>query len=232
MQLFSRPSLGAETAPPWLRNAPRLHTHKPLALRCALALAVAAASRLQCCAAAVAHYRRDKRKKVKGKKPGAGADKTDKKTEKNEEKKTRRLERAAQVRGWAGPARVRWLPPAGQQQAPPSPSPPPSMPSTPLPCVPQGGEDDIDTLLAAFKLKDEKQHKVEVHEDCASPSPRVYASFTPIPSQARRHWGAAVVLGCDGAALHAMPPWPAHPSGIHPSRPSCILPAPCRRRTK
>lgn len=41
--------------------------------------------------------RSDKRKKVKGKKPGVGADKTERKTEKNEEKRSRRLERAAQV---------------------------------------------------------------------------------------------------------------------------------------
>ncbi|KAI7844606.1 hypothetical protein COHA_001846 [Chlorella ohadii] len=85
---------------------------------------------------------RDKRKKVKGKKPGAGADKTERKTERNEEKRGRRMERAA-----------------------------------------QGGEDDIDALLAAFKLKDERHSRVEVQEGCAAPSPRVYASFTPIPSQ-------------------------------------------------
>ena len=54
-------------------------------------------------------------------------------------------------------------------------------------CVPthlQGGEDDIDSLLAKFKLQDERQGSVEVQEDCPPPSPRVYASFTPIPSQA------------------------------------------------
>ena len=41
--------------------------------------------------------RRDKRKKKTGKKPGAGADKTERKTELNEDKKSRRMERAAQV---------------------------------------------------------------------------------------------------------------------------------------
>ena len=38
---------------------------------------------------------------MKGKKPGAGADKTERKTEKNEEKRGRRMERAAQV-CWVG----------------------------------------------------------------------------------------------------------------------------------
>ncbi|KAL4853408.1 Kelch domain-containing protein 4 [Chlorella vulgaris] len=63
---------------------------------------------------------RDKRKKVTGKKPGAGAGKTERKTELNESKKGRRQERAA-----------------------------------------QGGEDDIDALLARFRLQDEKHTSVE-----------------------------------------------------------------------
>jgi hypothetical protein len=46
-----------------------------------------------------------------------------------------------------------------------------------------GGEDDIDALLARFRLQDELHTRVEVQEDCAAPSPRVYATFTPIPSQ-------------------------------------------------
>ena len=49
----------------------------------------------------------------------------------------------------------------------------------------QGGEDDIDAVLAKFKLDDERHTRVEVKENCPAPSPRVYASFTPIPSQAR-----------------------------------------------
>ncbi len=48
-----------------------------------------------------------------------------------------------------------------------------------------GGEDDIDALLAQFKLEDQAHTRVEVQEECAPPSPRVYASFTPLPSQAR-----------------------------------------------
>ncbi len=45
----------------------------------------------------------------------------------------------------------------------------------------QGGEDDIDALLAQFKLKDAQAEEVGVLEGRA-PSPRVYASFIPLPS--------------------------------------------------
>lgn len=64
----------------------------------------------------------------------------------------------------------------------------------------QGGEDDIDALLAAFKLKDERHSRVEVQEGCAAPSPRVYASFTPIPSQVGGPgWGGAWGMGWQAA---------------------------------
>lgn len=62
----------------------------------------------------------------------------------------------------------------------------------------QGGEDDIDALLAAFKLKDERHSRVEVQEGCPAPSPRVYASFTPIPSQ------VGATPGSDGCAQCAL----------------------------
>lgn len=52
----------------------------------------------------------------------------------------------------------------------------------------QGGEDDIDALLAAFKLKDAESEAVRVLEGRA-PTPRVYASFVPIPSQASPRGG-------------------------------------------
>ena len=44
----------------------------------------------------------------------------------------------------------------------------------------QGGEDDLDALLAKFKLQDEQQklHTVELERP---PSPRLFATFTPIP---------------------------------------------------
>ena len=85
---------------------------------------------------------RDKRKKAKGSKPGVGAEKTAKKTEKNADKETRRLERKA-----------------------------------------AGGEDDIDALLAQFKLEDEAKVTVCVEDNCTPPTPRVYASFLPLVSK-------------------------------------------------
>lgn len=56
---------------------------------------------------------------------------------------------------------------------------------TPIPythVTPQGGEDDIDALLAQFKLMDAENNAVKVLEDVRV-SPRVYGSFTLIPSQ-------------------------------------------------
>ena len=43
---------------------------------------------------------RDKRKKTKGSKPGHGAEKTARKTEKNESKAVRRAEKKTEVVGW------------------------------------------------------------------------------------------------------------------------------------
>ena len=91
----------------------------------------------------------------------------------------------------------------------------------------QGGEDDIDALLAKFKLQDERHARVEVVEDCPPPSPRVYASFTPIPSQAR---SAAAVLGVGVLQHRARLPAlhtastirpPMHSSEHFHSRPPC-----------
>lgn len=45
----------------------------------------------------------------------------------------------------------------------------------------QGGEDDIDSLLAQFALKDKERSSVRV-KACGPPSPRVFASLVPIPS--------------------------------------------------
>lgn len=82
---------------------------------------------------------RDKRKKQKGHKPGVGAEKTARKTEKNALKDQRRLEKKA-----------------------------------------HGGEDDIDALLAQFKIEDESASSVTIEENCNPPSPRVYSSFHPL----------------------------------------------------
>ena len=85
---------------------------------------------------------RDKRKKAKGSAgAGHGQEKTAKKTDSNAEKAARRLQRKAEVH-------------------PASPEHRPSVCSCPailLTCrrVPQGGEADIDALLAKFKLEDD-----------------------------------------------------------------------------
>lgn len=63
----------------------------------------------------------------------------------------------------------------------------------------QGGEDDIDALLAKFKLQDERHSAVSIKENCAAPSPRVYASLTPIPSQASQKGGFPC---CHSCSLH------------------------------
>eukprot|EP00890_Picochlorum_soloecismus_P001177 jgi/Picsp_1/205/NSC_00204-R1_protein len=81
---------------------------------------------------------RDKRKKNKGSKPGIGAIKTAKKTEKNLAKGERREVRKA-----------------------------------------QDEDNDIDSLLAKFKLQDEESNRVIIEEKCDAPSPRVYASCLP-----------------------------------------------------
>ena len=47
----------------------------------------------------------------------------------------------------------------------------------------QGGEDDLDALLAKFALEDKMQSSVEVVDDSAPPSARVYSSFTPVSPQ-------------------------------------------------
>ena len=41
-------------------------------------------------------------------------------------------------------------------------------------------ENDIDALLARFKLEDEANNSVKVVEKCQPPSARVYASVTPL----------------------------------------------------
>ncbi|KFM23343.1 Kelch domain-containing protein 4 [Auxenochlorella protothecoides] len=89
---------------------------------------------------------RDKRKKAKGGgKPGAGAEKTARKSEQNEGKAVRRLERKT-----------------------------------------QGGEDDIDALLAKFKLEDAAATAIRV-EPGVRPSPRVYSTFNLLPSQQKEN---------------------------------------------
>eukprot|EP00192_Tetraselmis_astigmatica_P005231 CAMPEP_0117671142 /NCGR_PEP_ID=MMETSP0804-20121206/13165_1 /TAXON_ID=1074897 /ORGANISM="Tetraselmis astigmatica, Strain CCMP880" /LENGTH=530 /DNA_ID=CAMNT_0005479561 /DNA_START=26 /DNA_END=1618 /DNA_ORIENTATION=+ len=84
---------------------------------------------------------RDKRKKAKGHVPGKGAEKTERKTEKNEKKAQRRVENTAK------------------------------------------DEDDIDSLLAQFKMADQQKTKVAVKGDVPPPSARVNASLTAYCTQ-------------------------------------------------
>lgn len=46
----------------------------------------------------------------------------------------------------------------------------------------QGGEDDLDALLKQFELKDKKSKEIVVLSNAEPPLPRLFASFTPVPS--------------------------------------------------
>lgn len=46
----------------------------------------------------------------------------------------------------------------------------------------QGGDDDVDALLAQFALEEKAKSTVDVREDVVGPSARVYASFTAHPT--------------------------------------------------
>ena len=48
--------------------------------------------------------------------------------------------------------------------------------------ISQGGEDDLDALLARFKLQDAASTEVQIIECSRPPSPRLFATFTPVPS--------------------------------------------------
>ena len=52
-------------------------------------------------------------------------------------------------------------------------------------CAPeaQGGEDDLDALLAQFQLSDKRQTAVQVVDEAPPPSPRVFATFTIVQRQ-------------------------------------------------
>lgn len=44
----------------------------------------------------------------------------------------------------------------------------------------QGGEDDLDALLAQFKLQDQAANQITLKDNAKAPPARVHASFTPI----------------------------------------------------
>ncbi|GMH39779.1 hypothetical protein BSKO_07677 [Bryopsis sp. KO-2023] len=47
-------------------------------------------------------------------------------------------------------------------------------------------EEDIDAILAQIKLDEAKKTEVKIEDDCAAPSPRVHASYTPIQLEPQR----------------------------------------------
>ncbi|EIE25653.1 galactose oxidase [Coccomyxa subellipsoidea C-169] len=49
----------------------------------------------------------------------------------------------------------------------------------------EGGEDDLDALLKQFELNDKKSKEIVVLSNAEPPSPRLFASFTPVPSADR-----------------------------------------------
>ena len=113
---------------------------------------------------------RDKRKK-KNKVPGAGAIKTAQHTERNAVKQERRIEKQAQVlrtrdKGLRESANSEF---ATREQV------------CRVPAV-QGGEDDLDALLARFKLQDAVSTETQILECSRPPSPRLFATFTPVPA--------------------------------------------------
>ena len=60
--------------------------------------------------------------------------------------------------------------------------------------APQGTDDDLDAVLASFKLADAAVAAVRVEEDCPPPSARVCASFTPLPCGCGLRICSAVLL--------------------------------------
>ena len=108
---------------------------------------------------------RDKRKK-KNPKPGAGIDKTLRHTERNQDKAERRVKKKAEECLWPDScASGQWV-----------------LWTHHEPFLLQGGEDDLDALLAKFQLQDEQQSRVQVVELERPPSPRLFATFTPVPA--------------------------------------------------
>ena len=46
----------------------------------------------------------------------------------------------------------------------------------------QGGDDDVEALLAQFALEEKAKSSADIREDVPPPSARVYASFTAHPT--------------------------------------------------
>lgn len=145
---------------------------------------------------------RDKRKKAKPKQPGVGAEKTARKTQKNDTKAEQRALKKAQVlldqeslRRTSACAVVAnahgdiWV-----------------LITRVEPCV-QGGDDDIDALLAAIKVQDVK--KVVIHEDCDPPSARSCACLVPHTTKVRpwQHYHVKLVANADEKSFQRTVCW-------------------------
>ena len=44
-------------------------------------------------------------------------------------------------------------------------------------------EEDVDALIAKFKLEDERKTQVVIEDDCDPPSVRVHATYTSLPAE-------------------------------------------------
>ena len=52
----------------------------------------------------------------------------------------------------------------------------------------QGGEDDLDALLKNFELQDKKAKEIVVVSNTDPPTPRLFATFTPVPGPVLVHF--------------------------------------------
>lgn len=71
----------------------------------------------------------------------------------------------------------------------------------------QGGEDDLDALLAKFALEDKLQAAVTTEDGSKPPSARVYSSFTAAsPQQVNAHCSKIMTSRVYNAVQHTAPP--------------------------
>lgn len=149
---------------------------------------------------------RDKRKKAKPRAPGAGADKTTRKTVKNADKAVKRATKAAQVASIpielpyvvdrsltlsfgqskpiakASPHNVRLDYSTKPRHSAQYCFNPPNVVWLNFRTKMQGGDDDVDALLSQFNLEEKAKSAAQIRENADPPSARTYASFTPHPT--------------------------------------------------
>ena len=66
----------------------------------------------------------------------------------------------------------------------------------------QGGEDDLDALLAQFKLEEGTRNQVTIQQQSEPPSPRLFASMTAVSGQVS---SIRLVICRQSAATTALP---------------------------